>query len=107
MFSKLFGGNQGRYKNGDSIIEYDKKFEHSCLNEMDYIVNCDAVSPRCGDECYLISTTWVKRWMEYAKGHKMLKSVGPIDNNHLVENNKTRIDIESKTDFRCVNKMMW
>lgn len=103
------GSLLGRYKNGDATLMKDKSFKHDPEREMDFIVSSDRIPPQCGDECYLISAVWIKRWMEYGKGKAPLKSVGPIDNEHLVEEgkNKTLVDIESKVDYRCINKIMW
>jgi hypothetical protein len=105
------GKTPGKYMNGDSELSVDKHFNHSPDKEMDFIVSSDKIPPQCGDECYLISAIWIKRWMEYGKGKAPLKSVGPIDNQHLVgtagEETKTLIDIKSKIDYRCINKVMW
>ena len=102
------GSTPGKYKHGDSIVVFDKAFNHTPEKEMDFIVSCDKIPPQCGDECYLISARWIKRWMEYGKGKGTLKSVGPIDNQDLVdEENKTRADIEQKIDYRCISKVMW
>jgi hypothetical protein len=105
------GTTPGKYKHGDSILVLDKTFNHIPDKEMDFIVSCDKIPPVCGDECYLISAIWIKRWMEYGKGKATLKSVGPIDNQHLVEmgdsEHKTCIDIAPKIDYRCISKVMW
>jgi hypothetical protein len=97
-------------------MHQDPHFEHDATKEMDFILSCDKIPSACGDECYFISSAWIKRWMEYGKGKAPLQSVGSIDNSHLVEckdssgtktENMIRLDIESKVDYRCVNKVMW
>lgn len=116
MLNRLFAGigrshGNGAYKHGDKIMSRDKTFEHSPNKEMDFIVSCDKISPECGDECFIISSRWIKKWMEYGKGQADLSSVGPIDNNHLVEMNGNklviRVNIVPKVDYRCVSKVMW
>jgi len=111
LSSTGLGSSICKYKHGDVIISSDPNYSHSSDKEMDFIVSCDKIPSECGDECYVISSAWISRWMAYGKGKAALKSVGPIDNNHLIEESGDKLlirpDIESKVDYRCVNKVMW
>ena len=121
MLTRLFSGKglalggsislPCQYKHGDRVVTQDMKWIHSPAKELDFIVSSDKIPSACGDECYIIASSWIKRWMEYGKGNADLKSVGPIDSSHLVELDGDKLamrsDIESKTDYRCVNKVMW
>lgn len=108
------GNTSGKYKNGSALLQWDKSSSHSPQRELDFLLACDKIHPQPGDECYLISSHWMKQWMEFAHGRAELKTVGPIDNSSLVErvegeSNKyrTKTELEFRVDFRCISKVMW
>ena len=77
------------YMDFDSrMVKYVPTFVHNASNEAEYVSTNDEIM-RGGDECYLVSTQWVRAWISYTKS-KGGRTVGPITNEDLVEYDESR-----------------
>lgn len=99
------------YKDCDNFVkEYDEELHPTVSDQFKFISQHDKEKLYGGDECYLVSCSWLNEWLEFVKGNG--SKVGPIRNGCLVEENeygtyRLKTDIRVKVDFRPVNKMVW
>lgn len=99
------------YKDCDHFIrEYDENFRPSVSDQFKFVSQYDKNKLYGGDECYLMSTEWLNRWVEFVRGAGI--TMGPISNDNLVERNeygsyKLKAHVRVKSHFRPVNKVVW
>lgn len=89
-----------------------------------FVASHDSNVMKGGNECYIITVTWLNTWLAYAKGimicNKIIslnhgigesKEIPPkIDNSSLVERSdkyQVRSNLVVKVDFRPISKDVW
>jgi hypothetical protein len=65
-------------------VRYIHSFQHNPANEAEF-VSANDERMRAGDECYLVSTDWLRAWIGYTKIGGNGALVGPIANQCLVD----------------------
>ena len=97
------------YSPDGDLINFNPKFHHSASDELKYVSSHDIVVMSGGDECYVLSTAWLQKWISYAKG-QLQGPIGPISNLLLVDPGdtfKVKKALVVKKDFRPVCKNVW
>jgi len=107
----LRGPDRYIYKDNDGYThEYESDYFINRIDEVEFVSKHDKEKLYGGDEAYIISSHWLNKWIEYAKGST--ERVGPIDNYNLVQHQSDgtyvlKPDMHVKVDFRPVNKAVW
>lgn len=96
------------YDPTNNLISWDPLYRHNPSVEVNFVSSHDATVMKAGDECYIVSCTWLNLWLEYVKGKGGCPS--GIDNKILVETSngrKLKKNIIPKKDYRPVCKAVW
>ena len=82
MGNKTSSNVQAYLDFNSKTIRFVESFKHDPKNEAEFVSTNDE-RMRSGDECYLVSTEWIKAWIGYTNDKD--KPIGPISNHCLVE----------------------
>ena len=91
------------------LVKYNPHSTITAIEELKFVQENDKNPLRPGDECYIISTSWLSNWARFVNGHAT-EFVGPIRNEGLVsitDKQKMKIRVKLKKDYRTVNKVVW
>jgi hypothetical protein len=107
--SKHISEEQLYYAPDGTLVAHNKNFHHSKADELDFVSGHDTVVMSGGDECYVVSSDWLQKWIGYIR-NDVASPVGPITNLPLVDPINTfqvKSNIAVKKDFRPVCKSVW